>query len=108
MKLYEKFGLNSSIIVFKVKNDYVYNRLTKIIKKYSRSLDIYSFKNYESMDIVTVILPFSPLSSAEGFTNRIMELIKNENIIKQFEKDSSYDIFTIENIKEIERFITIN
>jgi len=107
-KLYQKFQLNSSIIIFRISDEYIYKRVSKLIEKSNRKLDIFSLKRYNNTFIITVILPFTEVSSAHGFTSRIIHLIEKENILEHFEKNTVYDYFTLSDIKQMHKFVGVN
>ena len=77
-KLNLKFDIDSYIVIFKIEKEYF--DLIDFIQRRIRGIDIAFYKKDEKTDsfLLYVLLPLSPLPSAEGFVKRIIKEVKRQ------------------------------
>lgn len=86
-EIYQKFKLESSLVFFSCKNHEGLEDLLELrIKKASRGLDLVEMLYLDGNLNIVCILPFTSLSGAENFVERIKDVIKDslsESFLKE-------------------------
>jgi len=104
-KFHQKFGVNATLLIFKVSDQLLSHLLDEKIKKSLRALDMYSqftqSKGENVQNIFFLLFPFADTPSAQGFVNRLFQLLDIDATTKK--RDIVYSIF---NIKDMDLAIT--
>ncbi|WP_456485013.1 PelD GGDEF domain-containing protein [Desulfurobacterium sp.] len=72
--LYEKFGIDSYMVVYKIPENL--KDIIQFIQNKIRGVDFLVYHKVNNCYMVYILLPLSSLSSAEGFSNRISNELK--------------------------------
>ncbi|SNR62648.1 PelD GGDEF domain-containing protein [Desulfurobacterium atlanticum] len=105
-KMNIKFGIDSYIVVFKI--DREFSDLVDFIHRRIRGIDVAFFKKEKNTNkyFLFVLLPLSPLPSAEGFVNRVKKEIDRYIGEKAFQnlevKLLKIDNYIVEHLKKFE------
>ncbi len=76
-KIYKKFKMSSSLVVFSFKNYEGLEELLELkIRKNCRALDTVESLKFNNNFYILSLLPFTPLSGGEKFTERLINILK--------------------------------
>ncbi len=78
LELNRKFGIQSSVLVFRSKSDLEHHLLLEHIAKNLRALDIMSHYSDAKVNYVAVLFPFANISSTVGFVKRVLSLFESD------------------------------
>jgi len=77
--LHQTYKIGSTVLVIKSFNKLNTHLLTEQITKSLRSLDIMSHMTLDEKDTIAILFPFSDVSSAQSFVERINTYVKMED-----------------------------
>jgi len=77
--LYEKYEVDSTVLVLKLNNEIQSIKLYETIQKLLRSLDIVTHVKNKDSHYLVILFPLNDAPVAMGFLNRLLYNIKNEN-----------------------------
>lgn len=87
----EIYKINSTVLVFRSRDEMTAHRLLEKSRENLRSLDVISDYRLDDIHIIALLFPFANHASCSGFLNRILSLLQLEEDPKQLE----YSIFDI-------------
>ena len=69
--IHQNYGVESTLLIFRSKDELIIHQLKDIIKRNTRALDIVSSAKIDSIHLVVILFPFADISSIEGFLERL-------------------------------------
>ena len=97
------YGVNSITLVFKVHNRLIAERVFYSIEKLLRSLDIVTMINYEKINYIAILFPFSDKAAAFGFINRLFSKLDDIN-----EEDFEHMTFNFDKQELLNEYLSID
>jgi hypothetical protein len=104
----KNLGIESSLVVFQIKKSIENENIKNLLRSNLRGLDIMDslFIQEENFLIIPILLPFTPISGANSFVERIKDILAENLSLSFFEKNiklkiESVDINPAKNLQSI-------
>lgn len=88
--LYEKYNVNSVVLVLRIDNELQATRIYEKIQKMLRSLDMVTILEQNELYYLTLMFPLHEKAAAEGYLNRLLNSLDEEK-----DKDFKYMTFDL-------------
>jgi hypothetical protein len=104
----KNLGIESSLVIFQIKESVENENIKNLLRNNLRGLDIMDslFMQEENFLIIPILLPFTPISGANSFVERIKDILTENLSLSFFEKNikskiESVDINPAKNLQSI-------
>ena len=101
--LKKMYGVNSITLVFKIPDRLMAERMFNSIEKLLRSLDVVTMVNYEKVNYVALLFPFSDKAAAFGFMNRLFSKLDDVR-----EEDFEHMTFDFDKQDLLNKYLSID
>ena len=98
--LQEKYGVHSSVMVCKIKNEIQSLKLFEKAQKILRSLDLLTKYEYKETYMLIFLFPMSDKAAAIGFLNRLLGSMHDKR-----DREFEYMLFEVQEEKLLEKYI---
>ncbi|EEP60712.1 PelD GGDEF domain-containing protein [Sulfurihydrogenibium yellowstonense] len=104
----KNLGIESSLVIFQIKGSIEDENIKNLLRKNLRGLDIMDslFLQEDNLLIIPILLPFTPISGANSFVERVKNILVENLSLSFFEKNiklkiESVDINPAKNLQSI-------
>jgi hypothetical protein len=94
----KNLGIESSLVIFQIKGSIENENIKNLLRKNLRGLDTMDslFIQEENLLIITILLPFTPISGANSFVERVKNILVENLSLSFFEKNIKLKIEAVD------------